>query len=192
MINFSKALQLFYLMKTYISLKLYQMIFDLKLSGRQIFHSGFRLYSSSNNVVIRIGDVRAREDFKIQMEGNSYLRIDNGVFFNNHCSINVLKEVRIGSNTIFGENVKIYDHNHIYQNPDMLIKDQGFTMETVVIGDNCWIGSNVIILKGVRIGDNVVIGANCIIYKNIENNSLVMNKSELLIKNLYENLAQKK
>lgn len=37
----------------------------------------------------------------------------------------------------------------------------------VVIGNNCFIGMNTTILKGVRIGDNCIIGANSLVNKNI-------------------------
>lgn len=93
-----------------------------------------------------------------------------------------MNHISIGTGTVFGENVKIYDHNHIYSNPVVLIKKQGYTSAPVHIGKHCWIGSNVTILKGVSIGDNCVVGAGCVIYKNVPANSIVVNKQELLIK----------
>lgn len=49
----------------------------------------------------------------------------------------------------------------------------GYTTGNVTIGNRCWIGSNVVILKGANIGDNCVIGAGCIISGNIESGTLV-------------------
>lgn len=75
--------------------------------------------------------------------------------------------------------MKVYDHNHCYKNPDVPIKDHGFTVAPVRIGKHCWIVSNVVILKGVTIGDNCVIGAGCIVYKDVADGSVVVNKQEL-------------
>lgn len=75
--------------------------------------------------------------------------------------------------------MKVYDHNHCYKNPDVPIKDHGFTVAPVSIGKHCWIASNVVILKGVTIGDNCVIGAGCIVYKDVAAGSVVVNKQEL-------------
>lgn len=93
-----------------------------------------------------------------------------------------MNNISIGTGTIFGENVKVYDHNHIYENIDMPIKLQGYSTAPIHIGKHCWIGSNVTILKGVTIGDNSVIGAGCVIYKDVPANYVVVNKQELLYK----------
>lgn len=90
--------------------------------------------------------------------------------------------ISIGDGTIFGENVKVYDHNHCYKNPDVPIKEQGFSSAPINIGNHCWIGSNVVILKGVTIGDNCVIGAGCIVYKDVPSGTIVVNKQDLLYK----------
>lgn len=50
----------------------------------------------------------------------------------------------------------------------------------MVIGEHCWIGSNVTILKGATIGDNCVIGAGCVIAENIPSNTVVRLEQQLL------------
>lgn len=120
--------------------------------------------------------VSFRRRFNLFIDKKGLVNIGNNVFFNNDCSINAMEKIIIGDNTIFGENVKIYDHNHVFKNKDKLIKEQGFKTDKIEIGKNCWIGSNVIILKGVTIGDNCVIGAGCIINENIESNNIVRRK----------------
>ena len=66
------------------------------------------------------------------------------------------------------------------------IEHKKFNTSPIKIGNNCWLGSNVIVLKGVEIGNNCVIGAGCIIYKNIPAGSVVINNQELMIKNQKE------
>ena len=53
-----------------------------------------------------------------------------------------------------------------------MIKEQGFKSDKVVIKDNCWVGSNVVILKGTSIGANSVIGACEKINTAIEENKI--------------------
>lgn len=125
---------------------------------------------------------RIRDNFHIYLGNGGFLSIGENCFFNNNCSINCLSEIEIGNDNQFGESVLIYDHNHNFRDKTQLVSAQGYTIGKIKIGNNCWIGSNVVILKDVTIGDNVIIGAGCIIHKSIPANSVVMNHQNLLIK----------
>lgn len=88
--------------------------------------------------------------------------------------------ISIGNGTIFGENVKVYDHNHCYRDVAVPIKEQGFTSAPITIGSHCWIASNVVILKGMTIGDNCVIGAGCIVYKDVPTGTVLINRQDFV------------
>lgn len=121
-----------------------------------------------------------RKGFSIAIEEGGVIRIGENVYFNNFCSINSLSSIDIGDGCIFGENVKIYDHNHRFSEKEKKIMEQGYSKTPIKIGSDCWIGSNVTILKGVNIGDNVIIGAGSIIDKDIPSNFIVKPESKLI------------
>jgi len=124
-----------------------------------------------------------RQFCNILIYENAELVIEENVFFNNYCSINCLGKITIGSNTLFGEGVKLYDHNHLYhsENKALIVERDKHKIGTVRVGKNCWIGSNVTILNNVEIGDNVIIGANNLIYKSIPANVVVKAKTDFQI-----------
>lgn len=138
------------------------------------------------------GDIYIDEQFYMKEHCNilvfpgAKLSIGKNVFFNNNCSINCLDKIEIGNNTMFGEGVKLYDHNHLTTvvDTEVLISKAEFSTAPIIIGKNCWIASNVIILKGVTIGDNSIIGAGCVIYKSIPANSIVKNNQNLIIESI--------
>lgn len=123
-----------------------------------------------------------RDNFNIYIEENGQLKIGRNCFFNNNCSVTVRKKVTIGDNCIFGENVSIYDHNHCYSEIDKLISKQGFKSDEVVIEDDCWIATNVTILKGVHVGRHSVIGTGVILHKDVPANSVIVCKQVLINK----------
>lgn len=123
-----------------------------------------------------------RAGFHVVIEHNGGVKIGNNCFFNNYCTLASRAGITIGDGTLFGENVKVYDHNHCYKDINVPIKNQGYTSAPVTIGKHCWISSNVVILKGVTIGDNCVIGAGCVIYKDVPDNSVVVNQQQHQIK----------
>ncbi len=152
-----------YRITTYFTLKKYDILF-----GKSFVH----------------GRISFRKRMGILIEKGGKLTIGKGCFFNNDCSITCMNRIEIGENSIFGEGVKIYDHNY-HINTDGLIKNSGHTLGEVTVGSNCWIGANVVLLKGARIGDNCVIGAGCVINRPIEDNTLVtIDASELIEKPL--------
>lgn len=112
-----------------------------------------------------------------------YIEIGDNCFFNNDCSINCNNKVIIGDGSLFGENVKIYDHNHRFKDVKP-IKEQGFSNGTVMIGNHCWVGSNVVILKNTVINDNCVIGAGCVISGEIPKDTIVKNNSSYQYKKI--------
>jgi acetyltransferase-like isoleucine patch superfamily enzyme len=136
----------------------------------------------NNSKAIFGNNVDIRNNFNLVLEKEAHLTIHNNVFMNNNCSINCLDKIEIGENTLFGENVRLYDHNHKFDSSQIYHKE--FTTSPIFIGENCWLGTNVTVLKGVTIGDNVIIGAGCVIHKDVPANSIIVNKQDHLIKKI--------
>ena len=127
-------------------------------------------------------NVSFRDYNHMTVQDKAKLTIESNVFFNNHCSITCLESISIGENTLFGENVKLYVHNHSYERNDkgLQIFHSEFNTAPISIGKNCWLGSNVVVLKGVTIGNNCIIGTGVLVYKDVPSNSIIKAKQELI------------
>jgi len=124
-----------------------------------------------------------RRGFSIMKEKNAEINIGDNCFFNNDCSITANQLISIGGGSIFGEGVKIYDHNHRFAGNGP-IKEQGFSNGEVHIGKHCWIGSNVVILKDSNISDNCVIGAGCVVSGFVPERSILQMNMQLKIEKI--------
>lgn len=91
-------------------------------------------------------------------------------------------KIIIGSNVMFGPKCSLFAENHVFGDTNQTIKSQGVEQSGIIIEDDCWIGSNVIILDGVRIGRGSVIGAGTIVTKDIPAGSIVVDKRNKLIR----------
>lgn len=154
---------------------------------KNIKSSIFSLQSSSRIEVfnkkakISIGKfVFIRKNASIRIDFNGVLNIGNNVFINDNCNINCVNQITIGKNTKIAPNVCINDHDHNYKKDtnDHLIRGE------VTIGENVWIGSNVVILRNTNIGDNVVIAAGSVVKGVVPPNTLYLNKRETELKPL--------
>ena len=87
--------------------------------------------------------------------------------------------VTIGDNVFIGPNVSILTPMHplrfvdrnLYAKPDGTITDREYS-KPIVIGDNCWIASNVTICGGAVIGEGCVIGAGSVVTGYIPPNTI--------------------
>lgn len=168
-----------------IKIKQWQSLYGKRIRINNAFEFGKScaiIFDASDSSVAIGANVQVRNHFHIRSGNNGKLVIGNKVFFNNNCSIHCLSDIFIGDHNQFGEGVKMYDHNHQFRNTHQRISEQGYSTGSIRIGNNCWIGSNVIILKNVEIGDNVVIGAGCTIHQSVPSNTIVINHQSLVYK----------
>lgn len=97
--------------------------------------------------------------------------------------IKSLKEkIYIGSFSSIGQNVCIVDFNHLFERVSSsfihhLIFEEDYRTDLigkgpVVIEEDVWIGSNAVILPGVKIGRGAVIGAGSIVTKDVPRYSI--------------------
>ncbi len=90
-------------------------------------------------------------------------------FFSNHNLIILdCAKVSIGDNVFIAPNCGFYTAGHPL---DYKIRNEGLEFaKPIKIGNNVWIGGNVVVLPGVTIGDNSVIGAGSVVNKDIPAN----------------------
>ena len=81
----------------------------------------------------------------------------------------------IGSGTIIARECEIWTSNHNYDSNDLeaIPYDKRMIEKTVTIGENCWIGSRVTIIPGVKIGEGVVVGAGSVITKDVPDYAVI-------------------
>tara|TARA_B110000495_G_C22780916_1_gene456771 strand:- start:107 stop:625 length:519 start_codon:yes stop_codon:yes gene_type:complete len=81
--------------------------------------------------------------------------------------------VKIGEWCAIGYNVNIIAVSHDVDKPTGPIETRPIVEKDIVIGDRCWIGTNVFIKEGIVIGNDVVIGANSLVVKDVPDKAIV-------------------
>ncbi|MDO5571046.1 MAG: sugar O-acetyltransferase [Bacteroidales bacterium] len=110
------------------------------------------------------------------------ISVGENFFANYNLTILDEAEVIFGDNAFIGPNVSIYTIIHHY---DPILRNKGIMKALpVIIGNNVWIGGNVIIMPGVTIGDNCVIGAGSIVTKDIPSNTMAFGNPCKVVKEI--------
>jgi acetyltransferase-like isoleucine patch superfamily enzyme len=108
-------------------------------------------------------------DVWITAPGRARVRIGAGTFLNLGVMVAAEQLVEIGDHCMLANGCFVTDSSHRYDDPEKPVPWQGFTTKGPTrIGDNCWLGANVVVTSGVSIGERCVIGANSVVTKDIE------------------------
>lgn len=85
--------------------------------------------------------------------------------------VNAGRDVTIGRGTITAGYcyLNVSDHRFAAGVP---IRAQGFHHAPIAIGEDCWLGANVFVLRGARIGNGAVIGAGALVEGDIPANAI--------------------
>jgi acetyltransferase-like isoleucine patch superfamily enzyme len=91
----------------------------------------------------------------------------------------------IEDDVLIGNSCHIYTNNHIFENSNIPISEQGYKIfNDIHISKGAWIGSSSIILPGVQIGINSVVAAGSVVTKNVPAHSLVGGNPARIIRKL--------
>lgn len=110
--------------------------------------------------------------------------VGENFYMNHNCVILDGAKVEFGDNVFIAPNCGFHTAGHTL---DSETRNKGLEYaKPIKVGNNVWIGGNVIVLPGVNIGDNVVIGAGSVVNKDIPPNSVAVGNPCKVIKEIKE------
>lgn len=135
---------------------------------------------SASGELVLSNDVWLSHD--VEIESSEKITIGAGTTVQRRATIN--GSVSIGSGCIIAPNVfissgthpfRVYPEKTIREQERLIIEERGDLSSLdrpISIGDDCWLGVNVVICPGVNIGRGSVVGANSVVLKDIPENTV--------------------
>lgn len=112
------------------------------------------------------------------------IKIGNNFYANHNLVILDANKVEFGDNVFIAPNCGFYTATHPTNAEE---RNKGLEYaKPIKIGNNVWIGGNVVVLPGVTIRDNTVIGAGSIVTRDIPSNVIAVGNPCKVIKNIGE------
>jgi len=148
-----------------------KLLFSFSLIKSILVSFGYYLYEHvlwRKHVNLK-GKARIHPTASIRNAKNVYVGENSHV--NHCCCIWAEKESKIilGDNLLMGPGVKIFSANHGHE-LGIPMTYQKRVEADVIIGDNVWLGSNTIILSGVKIGSGTIVAAGSVVSKDLPEN----------------------
>lgn len=98
------------------------------------------------------------------------IEVGEDFYMNHNCVILDAAKVHFGAHVFIAPNCAFYTAEHPLNKEE---RNQGLEYaRPIFVGNDVWIGGNVVVLPGVTIGDNCVIGAGSVVTKDIPANSI--------------------
>lgn len=132
-----------------------------------LFFPALRRYFVSSFLTKCGKHLRVKRNADISM----FIEIGNYSELGTNCIIQ--SNTSIGDYVIMGPDVKIYSKNHGHQDISIPIALQPIIKESVKIGNDVWLGANVVITPGVTIGNHVIVAAGAVVTKDIPDYAVV-------------------
>lgn len=105
-------------------------------------------------------------------------------YINHNCVMLDCAKITFGDNVLIAPNCGFYTAGHPFD-----VEQRNKWLEyayPIKVGNNVWIGANVIVLPNVTIGDNCTIGAGSVVTKDIAPNSLAYGSPCRVIREINE------
>ncbi|MET3053298.1 DapH/DapD/GlmU-related protein [Pseudomonas alkylphenolica] len=127
----------------------------------------------------------------VEINSTHRVVIGSGTTLQRNVTIN--GEVRIGAECLFAPNVFVSSTSHVHDYyPGLGIREQERRIpreeflqrynKPISIGDDVWLGANVVLMPGVSIGSHVVIGANAVVNIDIPSGTIAAGVPVRIIK----------
>lgn len=106
---------------------------------------------------------------------------NSGIGYNAH----ILSNTVIGRNVMMGPNLYILESTHLFSRTDIPMIEQGKKSyrDKIVIGDDVWIGRDVMIIGSREIKTGSIVGARCVLVKSFPEYSVIGGNPSQLIRN---------
>ena len=159
--------RLFYTIKSRLNKLLYQLHRGVYMATDVWLASSVRLDNYSGGEIYIGQGTQIHHGTVLKTQGGGTIRIGQ------NCGINMYTIIYSYADTIIDDNVLIAGHcmivpnNHVFKNPNQLIKDQGCNAIGIHIESDVWIAHGCSILDGVTIGKGSIIAAGSVVNKNV-------------------------
>ena len=179
--------KLFYLLRYLFKIKFNKRI---KNNSFVVLQKNVQLIVEEGGVLVFNKNVTIKANSVIYVKRNAKIVFGYSSSTGHHTEISSNNCIEIGSDVIMGAYTYITDSNHGYKDKKVPIRKQHMEVGETKIGNNVWLGRNVMILKDSIVGDNSVVAAGSVVTHKFDSNKIIGGMPAKVIKEMDYSQAQ--
>jgi maltose O-acetyltransferase len=121
---------------------------------------------------------------RVKIMSPQNVEIGNDVRINSDSKIAGQRGIKIGNHVRISYNVNLVTENHEYRERRP-ISEQSYYGGPIIVGDDVWLGANVVVMPRIKIGSGAIVGANAVVTKDVKSNTIVGGVPAKFIKNRF-------
>ena len=152
----------------------------VEIGSDVIFRRNVEIRSHGNST-IKIGDnCRIDRGVRLLSANQSALTLESGVRIGLYSVFNGGDSIIVGAKTLISGFVYLQTSMHNYKGNNA-IQEQGYSHSPIVIGEDNWLGTHVVVFPGVTLSEKCVVGSNSVLNKSFGPNSIVAGSPAALL-----------
>lgn len=168
----------------YVSIKATISHKELILGQKAFIDDNAMIYQNKDGKYVNFGEaVRIYRGTTIETGRGGHVKIGNFSSIHPRGQLNAyLAPIEIGDHVMIAANCALYSYDHGVA-ADTPIRRQPLTSKgPIIIKDEAWIGTGVIILSGVTIGEGAIIGAGSVVTKDVPDYTIAIGNPARVVK----------
>lgn len=122
-------------------------------------------------------------DSILETEQGGGIEVGEGTWIHQKCNlVSAIAPIIIGTGVMLAARCSLYPHNHSIKKGTPIAAQPANSKGPILIGDDAWLGTGVIVLSGVNIGKGAVIGAGAVVTDSIPENAVAAGVPAKVIK----------
>ena len=105
--------------------------------------------------------------YDVKVLGASHVSIGHNARITNGCILDGRGGLDVGDDVLLGYQSIVMTLTHRFRDREKPVRQQGFDLKPVRIGNDVWIGARVIVQPGVTVGNGAVIGSGAVVTNDV-------------------------
>ncbi|UTI62725.1 acyltransferase [Paraconexibacter antarcticus] len=133
---------------------------EIVLGDGVTLQDGVRLQPWGGRIEVQAG-AQVRDRCELKSTGD--LRLGARCVLSRTATLHCHERIHIGARCAIAERTTIIDSDHGFDGSDTFVLEQPVRSAPITVGENVFVGTNVVILRGTTVGDRAVVAAGAVL-----------------------------
>lgn len=146
---------------------------SLQIGDNVEFKRNLEIRVHGNSTTVIGNKVRLDRGIRILSTNNARIEIGDGTKIGLYTVLNGGDSITIGKKVLISGFVYLQTSMHGFKDRTVGVQDQGYDHAPVVLEDDVWLGTHVVVMPGCVLGKGAVSGSNAVITKSVDEYTVV-------------------